>query len=572
MFTAGTVRTHIVGAPLGAHVVALAVVMLALLPVVGWHGVLSTDEGAAMAQARAVSESGKFGIAHPFAAADQSGAVFPYEKSATADGGFAPLPKKPAYSALLAALYRVGGIPAMFILSLCGALVAATLTALIARQLDPSLGPLTFWLTGLASPLFTDGYLVIAHTIGAACSAGALLSIAVLIRTRRWGRSVLTTALALLLSVSFRAEAALFGLALAIGCASLAWRAKDRMMAAVGAIVLGATSAGVLLDRAAAHRLFGQPTSSVASVPTSDGSGFLGERVRALLITWLRPNYGALGLSALLLTLVLLLGLMAARELRLPRPDLRTVRALAAGTAILACVRLAVPGPTPQLVPGLVVAFPIAAWGVAGLGRSDLHGALERLLVWTGASYTIAVLATQYGIGGGFEWGGRYFALGLPCLTPVAAIGLRRSWRRMDEATARMCATTSVVATVVLSTIGLTALHTNRDQWQDISRAVMAAAATTDPGDGGPPVVITTEPEAPRAAWKQVPEARWLLVPASQMPALMNRLEALEIEELVLLTRGGAITSILARTEYAIERPAATPAAGDWWLITVRRR
>ena len=29
-------------------------------------------------------------------------------------------------------------------------------------------------------------------------------------------------------------------------------------------------------------------------------------------------------------------------------------------------------------------------------------------------------------IGGGFEWGGRYFAVGLPCATPLAAAGLQR--------------------------------------------------------------------------------------------------------------------------------------------------
>ena len=42
----------------------------------------------------------------------------------------------------------------------------------------------------------------------------------------------------------------------------------------------------------------------------------------------------------------------------------------------------------------------------------------------TVAVYLVGVVATQYAVGGGVEWGGRYFALAVPLVAPFAAGGL----------------------------------------------------------------------------------------------------------------------------------------------------
>lgn len=545
--------------------------MLALLPVVGWDGVLSTDEGAAIAQARSLGDNQGFGIAHPFPEADPTGMAFPYEKSATADDGFAPLPKKPLYTVLLAGAGRVGGVPGMIALSIAGTVATAALTARIGRRLHPPLEIVTFWLTGLASPLFVDGYLVIAHTIAAAACAAALLAAAQAIQHRRVSRALLIVPCTIG-AVLLRSEAVLLGLALALGSGVVLWRRRDRILAVVAASALVSSIVGFGLDWAITRQLFGTPIPSSASVATSDGAGFLADRARGLLITLVRPGYGSVGTAGLLLILVAVLGLAVVREARLPSPDPRTIRVLAAAALVLAAARLLVPGPPPQLVPGLLVAFPLLAWGLAGLDRAALHNDLSVLLAITGAVFAAFVMATQYAIGGGFEWGGRYFAIGLPCATPLASLGLHHLWGRLNGATARRCMAAAAATTLVLASIGIGAVRTNRRDWKTFTAYVVAAADSTDPGDGGRPVVLTTEPEPPRAAWREQSQGRWLLVGGDEVAPMLERLDELGVQEVLLLTRGETLQPAIAETPYEIVGGPARVPDGDWWMPVLRAR
>src|SRR5258708_6417117 len=68
-------------APLWAHAVALALVLVAVLPLVGTHSQFSADEGAAIAQAKLLSNGDGWTTTHPFPAADPSGEAFPIELS-----------------------------------------------------------------------------------------------------------------------------------------------------------------------------------------------------------------------------------------------------------------------------------------------------------------------------------------------------------------------------------------------------------------------------------------------------------------------------------------------------------
>ena len=85
------------------------------------------------------------------------------------------LAKHPLYPVLLAAADRLGGVTGMVLLSLAGTVAAAGLAAVLARRLDPALVRPDLWMVGLASPLLFDGFLVIAHTLGAALAAAAVL-------------------------------------------------------------------------------------------------------------------------------------------------------------------------------------------------------------------------------------------------------------------------------------------------------------------------------------------------------------------------------------------------------------
>ena len=558
-------------APLVAHAALLATIMLALLPFVGWRGVLSTDEGAAITEARSLSRDGDFGVANPFPAADPTGASFAFEKSAVTTGGFAPLPKKPTYPVLLAIADRFAGTPGMIAISIAGTLAAAVLAARIGRRLDPALELTTFWLTGLASPLFVDGYLVLAHTLAAAlCTAATLMTARVLGDHRIRPRLLVGVAGLIALAVLVRAEATLFGVALALAALIVGWRLENRPLVRIAPAVFVGTVLGFALDRTWANKAFGPGLPSSASRSTAaEASSFVADRARGFLITWLRPGYGEIGAAGILLVLVVVIGVMAARELRVATPNPHAVRILAGTVVVLAVARLFVPGPSPQLVPGLVIAFPAAVWAVFGLDRTIFRTDLTLLLGSTAVLFALAVVMTQYAIGGGFEWGGRYFALALPCVTPIAALGLRGLRHRADVATAKVCVAAVVIPTLVLAFLGIDAVRTNRADWNTFIGEVVAAADATDPGDGGKPVVITTEPEAPRAAWASFDDDRWLLVPDSEVPRMLARLHTVGVSELVLLTRGANLERAIEASPYEIAGTPRRATGEEWWLPTL---
>ena len=163
------------GARVGWHLLALAIVLLALVPVVGTSSSFSSDEGAGIIQARSLASGDGWIVRPPMPAVDPEGEWYPLISAEQGTKGFAPLAKHPAYSVLLAAGYRAGGVPAMVALSVLGTVAAAGFAAAIARRLDPVLARPCLWVVGLVSPLFFDSFLVMGHTIGAAFAAGAVL-------------------------------------------------------------------------------------------------------------------------------------------------------------------------------------------------------------------------------------------------------------------------------------------------------------------------------------------------------------------------------------------------------------
>ena len=81
------------------------------------------------------------------------------------------------------------------------------------------------------------------------------------------------------------------------------------------------------------------------------------------------------------------------------------------------------------LIPGLLVTVPVL-WGLAG---SSTVGPVPGLVDAPGGRCVVgavAVIATQYSIGGGVEWGGRYFAVLLPVAVAVVVTGAVGTLRR----------------------------------------------------------------------------------------------------------------------------------------------
>lgn len=532
-------------APLWAHLVALAVVLLALVPVVGTGASLSADEGAAIVQAQSLARGDGWIVEHPAPDLDPTGAHYPLELSEQGTKGHAPFAKHPVYALALAGADWVGGSAAMVLLSLAGTVAAAGFAAALARRIDPSLSRATVWVVGLASPLLFDGFLVIAHTLGAAAAAGAVL-VAVVAVERRSLVAAAGVAPCIALAVLLRNEAVFFalGLAVAAGLMALSVRSRARITALV--IAAGAATAA-----AAAHfgelrwirQIVGPALPPVAGAPAAAGSGdssFLVDRIRAFLVTWLRPGYaGPRQLTLALTVMVVAVGLGAFVARRHPddRRAIVVTCSIAAGAALVALVTK----PT-NVVPGLLVAFPLLLAGALLVRRTHLRTTAAQMGAATFAVFALAVLATQYGNGGSGEWGGRYFALGLPVVVPVLLVALRDAGRTLAPATRRWAAGSLATVSIVMAVMGIasiTSVHRfTADLTARIERAGHEASQTK-------PVMVTTSPAIPRLAWSTFDRQRWLLASDGDLPGLRRQLAAHGVDRFVLVTRAGS--------EFAVE-------------------
>ncbi len=302
----------------------------------------------------------------------------------------------------------------------------------------------------------------------------------------------------------------------------------DRRGLCTGAAAVVVAVVGVVVDR-----LTDIPTGGpVEPVGFDEAFGFLAGRIEAFTITWLQPAYGSdprelLILAAAAMTLVA--GVLARRG-----PTATTATTAALAVAVLALMaRFAVaPG---ALVPGLVTAFPVLFAGLLLLDRRTI--VVDRVLVLL-ISFSLfcgAVLATQYRHGGGGEWGGRYFMVGLPLGIAAATVGLVRAGARLPRPDRRSLGALLALSMALLSMMGLLGLRAVRHQTADLAVEVDRALAAIEQ-TGDEPVVVTTIHGLGRWMWQDVDRGRWLRVPDGELPTAGRRLRSLGVETLVLVS------------------------------------
>jgi hypothetical protein len=509
-------RRHVAGA-LGL----LAAVLVALIPLLGGDALFSADEGAAVAQARLLQEERGWVLPHPLPELDPSGRTFPLENASLVTGpdgapGGAPFAKHPAYAVLLAPFDRAAGLLGMTFTSVLGTVLAAGVAGLLTWRLAPSLAPIAVLATGLATPLFVDSWLVIAHTLGAALVGAAVLSV-LRADERRSGAPLLGAVAAMAGAVLLRNEALLFGVALGLTAVLLGWRARRRPLVWGGLAAFGGAVAGYLLDGVLSAAVAGDAEASFRAGVS--GSGFLAGRVLGAVVTLVLPSYGGLGVPDLLLVVCLgaLLGLVAV--IRLRPQDEEGIQLLAAVAALAAVARAVI---APEVVPGLLVAAPVLTAGLAALRGRQLQDTTSRLLAGTAALYVGAVLATQYSTGGSGEWGGRYFALVLPVVVPLALVAGRDLLGRLRPAVGRRVLAAVAAVALALAVAGGRALVTTEARTDELVAAVEDAASQLDD-----PVVVATAGAAPRFAWTDVLDGGdWLLVELEDTADWLDRLDA----------------------------------------------
>jgi hypothetical protein len=551
---------------LGVHVAALALVLLALVPLVGTGASFSADEGAAIAQARSLSRGDGWIVEHPVPEADPTGVHYPLENSERGSHGLAPYAKHPLYPVLLAAADRLAGVAGMVLLSLAGTIAAAAMAALLARRLDPELDRSVLWVVGLGSPLFFDGFLVIAHTLGAALAAAAVL-LAVRAVERRRPLAAFAVGPAVAAGVMLRTEFVFVALALAVTVlvGGIAVR-RLAVPALVAAVSVSAAVAARIGDREWTGSILGPAGSGVPLPPGTLASGGVAGRIRGFVLTWLTPGYGAGGMVHVALVAMLVLVVLAAWLTR-RRPQawrmIAGVSATAAGAALVALA--AAPA---NVVPGLLVAFPPAAAGLLLVRRDHLATTAGRLSAGTFGLFALGVIATQYQRGGSGEWGGRYFAVGIAVVTPLLVLALRDAGRRLVPQASRIVGASLATCMVALAVMGIASLRAAHQRNASMNGAIAAAVAATPAGDGGPAVVVAADGTLARHGWPTFDRARWLLGGAD-LPALAERLRDAGIPQFVFVTRDPAGPGAGLAT---VDRRHGGGAGRQWYVMVVQAR
>ncbi|MCI0346934.1 MAG: hypothetical protein L0221_16070, partial [Chloroflexi bacterium] len=380
-----------------------------------------------------------------------------------------------------------------------------------------------------------------AHTLGAAAAGGAALAALNASdpdRRNRW-RWVAIAAVAMAVAGLLRTEGVLLaaGLAAAVGATALRQAGRTRLIRLTTAGALFAAGAGArLLDPIWQRAVVGSPVEDASARPSDRESlSFLAARARGFANTWLTSTLDTGAFVVLLVSVVLAVAVVAAR--RRP-PDHRPVALFAAAAAGLAIARLVVA--EADAITGLLLAFPLLWVGLALGGRRLLATTDARVLAGGAGLFALAVLATQYPEGGSAEWGGRYFAVGLPLVVPLAIAGLDRGRRALGSEARQVGTAAVVLVATAFAVLGVAEVRTAHRMGDDVVRATELAGATAEPGEGGLPVVVATAPLLPRLAWQTFDDQRWLLIDPERAEDadLLSRLRDTGVTRLVYVTPG----------------------------------
>jgi hypothetical protein len=217
--------------------------------------------------------------------------------------------------------------------------------------------------------------------------------------------------------------------------------------------------------------------------------------------------------------LALVLLLLAALRARTGHPDSRRdLGVVLVAVCLFYAVRFVVWPREP--VTGLFAAWPIALLGLAVVRRSWWTPVVT-FLASASALFVAAVLVSQYDIGGGFEWGGRFLS---PILGPLAVVtvwSLDRRLHELPEAARRVAASVAVAVVAVPAIGGLVVVRSVRDENHRSTELVERLSA---------PVTLTTATHLPRIAWR-ADEVRWMLVSPGEVEAVLRVVGALGVPE-----------------------------------------
>ncbi len=541
-------------ARLGRHGLALAVVLLALLPLVGSDAVWSADVGAQLHQSAHLLNGSGWTSSHPLPELDPEGHYYGLhlaQRPVLADGDphrYVTLAKHPFLTWTVAGLISIGGFTAVLIVSALGTVAAAVGAGRITEMFRPDLGPWSLWITGLLSPLFFDAYIGYAHTVAAAAVTWACYFA---LRTL-YGSPFTWTLMAAVgltaLACLVRTEGALAAVALAVAVASLTIgqsltgqtpqiNTRRAWLASLWLVVGGV--AAVVADRFMALGVSGPANPAWRPETPSFAVG----RWLGFTQTWLNPGRAPADLL-LVVAAVALLTVVAAAS-RATASDLATdenssssrqIALVVGGVVALAAIAARALAPDPVMVSGLLFAFPLLPAGFLAVRRVHLDRGPIQVCLVAFSLYALAVVATQYSYGGVAEWGGRYFAAGLPLGVVAIMTPLADAAERIPRRTRAAVLPLFALASLSLNALGIASLHNVRQSTAELVQEIESATTELSTDQDTTPIVVSTVPLAGRVSWSIFDQSRWLLIESDQLAKVALDLRRLNVDEFTLVT------------------------------------
>jgi hypothetical protein len=443
--------------------------------------------------------------------------------------------KHPALIYLYLPVHRALGLTGLVGLSVLGTWSAALVAAALARRLRADAAAPALWLVGVGSPLFFDAFVIHAHTIAAALAGTAILAA---LRTidRPTAIAWCVTPIALLVTSLLRSEGIIFAASLGIAIGGVAIRRRRADLVLLGFASTAAGGAALAIDRWASSAVAAGAPRPLDLVEFPSVT-FLEGRRSSLELTVLLPGYrGTVSeVVALFGAMLLIVGVALVR--RRPGDDGAQV-VLVFGGLLLAGRAALGWGP----IPGLLVAFAVGVACLTSL-RAPLARALDvRLALAAAALFGVGVALTQYPPGGHTEWGGRYFALAVPALGGVAAAALTQLVRELPARTGRVVTATVLAAMLGLATQSIVTLRASHEHNRERTDRVLAIAHGLSDASDDPPIVLTEDEQLPRLARGRYGEVRWLLLHDGTLGEYLERLAALGVPELLLVSTQPART------------------------------
>lgn len=510
------------------NVLALVVLLLVLVTVLHRHEAIAhPDEGVYSAAAKAL-DAGSWSVERPAPDVDVLGIGSPLIDSEVRGDRMYPYTRHAAYPLVLLPAYRLGGTLGLLFVSALAMAGTATAAAFLARRIDPRYGPWTLWLVAVASPLFFDGLVVTGQSLGACAAALMALGVTRAVDDGRV-RHLAYAVPAAIAAILFRSEGVIVVLATGAVLVAMALRPRARKIvvrdAAIGAGIGVVAVATYVLDTRIADAISGVP-----GYGTNPSTIILGDRtgpINALWATLLRPFEARWAEALPLVPLVAILVLVTVLACRfLPKAPI-VAGAAAVAAALAAVLAIFLDRGAPNLVNGLIPAFPLLL-ALVLLGTGTLASPFARRTLAVTLLASVMLVLTIYEGGGGSEWGGRFFHVLLPPLGVLIVCCLDRVRQLLDDVPARVVLVALVVVSLAWSTQIIRWNDTFRGSYHHIveTSVTEARAKSVEPV----PLVIIVQVGrngSPRAFWDAGGRADVVL---AQNPRALTILMAAAVE------------------------------------------